>query len=181
MTRLLRTELDCIIARFSTERESELDQHLLYRQRFSVVVGGHHPVLGARHRVTLRDTVGYGWVVPPPRTAARQMVSALFVQSGLPPPIVRIETSSMEVIKAALADSDMIALLPADIAQHYVRTEHLRVLPFRPDDQPGALTLITRRDDVALPAIAHFRATLLAIASQRPEARRSKADLTRRR
>lgn len=173
--RLLGRELDCLIARFSTEREAELEQHLLYHQRFSAVVDARHPVLGGRRRVRLRDTLAFGWIVPPPRTAARHLVSALFVQSGLPPPAIRIETSSLEVIKAALADSDMVAILPTDIAHHYAELERLRVLPFRTENLPAPLTLITRRGDMALPAVARFRETLLAVAARRPEARATAA------
>jgi len=139
-----------------------------------VVVGRQHRILGGSRRVRLGDTTGFGWIVPPPRPAARQMLSALFVQAGLPPPRVRIETSSMEVIKAALADSDLIALLPSDIAHHYARTEQLRVLPFRTDDLPAPLTLITRRGDVVLPSVARFRATLLQVAARGPGAGRSR-------
>lgn len=169
---LLRKELDCIIARFASEREVELDQRVLYHQKFSVVVGRQHRALGGSRRVRLADTTGFDWIVPPPRTAARQMLSVLFVQAGLPPPSVRIETSSMEVIKAALADSDLIALLPSDIAHHYARTEQLRVLPFRTDDQPVPLTLITRRGDLLLPSVARFCVVLLEVAARRPEATR---------
>lgn len=173
--RLLRRELDCLIARFSTEREAELEQRLLYHQKFSAVVACTHPALGGRRRVRLRDTLSYGWIVPPPRTAARQLVSALFVQSGLPPPPIRIETSSLEVIKAALADSDMVAILPTDIAHHHARLEQLRVLPFRTDTVPAPLTLITRRNDHVLPAVARFRDTLTGVAARRPEARARRA------
>ena len=74
----------------------------------------------------------------------------------------------MEVIKAALADSDMVAVLPTDIAHHYARLERLRVLPFRTDTVPAPLTLITRRADVELPAVARFRQTLMAVAARRP-------------
>jgi DNA-binding transcriptional LysR family regulator len=163
---LLGKEFDCLIARFASEREAELEQQVLYHQKFSVVVGRQHRALGGSRRVRLIDTTGYGWIVPPPRTAARQMLSSLFVRAGLPPPSVRIETSSMEVIKAALTGGELIALLPSDIALHYARTEQLRVLPFRTDDPPAPLTLITRRGDVLLPSVARFCATLLRVAAR---------------
>ena len=102
------------------------------------------------------------------------MLSAPVVQAGLPPPSVRIETSSMEVIKAALTDSDIIALLPSDIAHHYAQTEQLRVLPFGTTDHPAPLTLITRRGDVVLPSVARFCATVLQVAARRPEVRRKR-------
>lgn len=77
----------------------------------------------------------------------------------------------MEVIKAILESSDMIAILPADVAHHYARIERLRVLPFRTDKLPAPITLITHRGDITLPAVARFRERLLAVAARRPEAR----------
>lgn len=163
---LLRKELDCVIGRYASEREADLDQRILYHQRFSAVVSRLHPKLGRARRISLADTTNYGWIVPPPRTAARRMLSALFVGAGLGPPRVQIETSSMEVIKAILADSDLIALLPTEIAHHYVHTERLRILPFRTDYLPAPLTLIRRRGEPDLPSVERFCEMLLRIATQ---------------
>ncbi|MCC7275291.1 MAG: LysR family transcriptional regulator [Alphaproteobacteria bacterium] len=162
---LLRREIDCVIGRYATEREAELDQTIFYRQRFAVVVGRRHPRLGRGRRVTLADAASADWVVTPPRTAARQAMSALFMGSGLPSPRVRIETASMEIMKSALVDNELVGLLPADIARHYERAGQLRILPFRPDVQPAPLTLIRRRGERPLPSVERFCEALLVTAA----------------
>ncbi|MGB3424841.1 MAG: LysR substrate-binding domain-containing protein [Castellaniella sp.] len=163
VNQLLAKELDCAIGRYANVREDELEQQILRYQRFSVVVSSRHPMLGAGKHITLEHTTDFAWIVPPPRTAARTMLSELFVKAGLRPPSVRIETSSLEVIKAALADNDLIAIIPTDIARHYALADQLRILPIDTDYQLAPLTLIRRRNETMLPSTQWFCEQLLAI------------------
>lgn len=161
---LLSKELDCVIGRHATVHESQLVQKILCHQQFCIVVSQQHPVLGRTRKAGLKDTQPFGWIVPPPRTSARAVLSDLFGQAGLDPPNVRIETSSLEVIKAALTDNDSVALLPLDIATHYAKADQLRILPIRTNHQLVPLTLIRRRNDPMLPAAERFCAQLLLTA-----------------
>lgn len=168
VAQLMRRELDCVIGRYVSEHEHQLDQRVLYRQNFAVVVGGRHPVLGSERAgaVSLADTVGFGWIVPPPRTAAREALSVLFMESGLEPPRVQIETSSLEIIKASLLDSNLIGILPTEIAQHFAEGALLRVLPFGIDYQPAPVTLIRRRNEVLPPSVQRFSRTVMDVAAR---------------
>ncbi|RYY97137.1 MAG: hypothetical protein EOO24_20205 [Comamonadaceae bacterium] len=161
MEQLLRKELDCVIGRYASVRESQLMQTILCHQKFCIVVSSNHPVLELRQRVRLKDTAQFGWIVPPPRTAARSVLSDLFARAKINPPSIRMETSSLEVIKAALMDNQSIALLPHDIATHYAAADQLRILPIRSDYQLAPITLIRRKDDLMLPAGERFCIQLL--------------------
>lgn len=161
---LRRKELDCVVARYAAAYETELEQRILCRQQFAVVVSRRHPVLAVGDAVTLADTVGYGWVVPPPHTAARALLGELFLRAALPPPSVRIETSSLEIIKAALSSNQLVSLLPRDIAEHYAEADRLAVLPIATDSQLAPLTLIRRRNDYVFPAVDRFCFALLEAA-----------------
>jgi DNA-binding transcriptional LysR family regulator len=161
---LLRRELDCVIGRYMFEREAELEQQILYYQRFVAVVTGAHPLTSMK-RPSLTDAAAFGWIVPPSRTAARQALSGLFMREKLPPPQVRIETSSLEIIKAALAESDLIGLLPIEIARALESSERLHILPFNVDDQPAPLTLILRRNESRPPSVARFCDTVTSVAA----------------
>lgn len=165
---LLSKEMDCIIGRYANIREDELDQQILRHQKFSVVVSRRHPALGRKRRVSLADTVGYAWIVPPPRTAARNMLSDLFIKAGLTPPSVRIETASMEIIKAGLAENNLIAIMPTDIAKHYAKVDELRILPIRAESTLAPLTLIRRRHEAMLPSTRRFCEQLLDISRGLP-------------
>lgn len=174
---LLRREIDCVIGRWATEREGELDQTIVYRQRFAVAVGRDHRRLGRGRRATLAGAAAEDWVAPPPRTAGRQALTALFMGSGLPPPRIRVETASLEIMKALLVDDAMIGLLPADIARRYAALGELRILPFSLPTEPAPLTLIRRRDEQPLPAVGRFCGTLVEVAA---DLERAEAQMARR-
>jgi DNA-binding transcriptional LysR family regulator len=161
---LLRRELDCVIGRYMSEHEHELDQQVLYYQRFAAVVSAGHPVLGTREDVSVADTAGFGWIVPPSRTAARQALSALFMRADLTPPRVQVEASSLEIIKASLIDSDLIGILPTEIASHFMEGAALRILPFAMDYQPAPVTLIRRRGEPVSPSVERFSRTVIDVA-----------------
>lgn len=179
VNQLMQRELDCVIGRYVSEHEHALDQQVLYYQRFAAVVNGDHPTLGRSEQVTLADTMGFGWIVPPSRTAARQALSSLFMQSGLTPPRVQVESSSLEIIKAFLLDSDLIGILPTEIARHFVAEARLRVLPFPIEYQPAPVTLIRRRGEQSAPSIERFSQTVMAMAAQLADTPESHGNLIR--
>lgn len=82
---------------------------------------------------------------------------------ALGPIRVRIETSSLEVIKAALADNHLIAIIPTDIAKHYALADQLRIRPIDLGYQQSPLTLIRRRGDIMLPSTERFCDHLIKI------------------
>lgn len=165
VAQLIAKELDCVIGRYSFEHESELDQKLLSQQRFSAVISRSHPAL-RRGPITLADTASFPWVVTPPRTAARQALTDMFMRAGLRAPDVRVETASMEIMKAVLADCGMIGLLPLGIATKYAAAGEVGVLDFQIDFPPAPLMLIRRRDEIPLPSMERFCEALFEIAPQ---------------
>lgn len=163
VAQLVAKELDCVIGRYSFEHEAELDQRLLAQQRFAAVVARSHPAL-ARGAITLADTASFPWVVTPPRTAARQVLTDMFMRAGLRGPDVRVETASMEIMKAVLADCGMIGLLPLGIATQYAQAGQVEILDFQIDFPPAPLMLIRRRNAPVLPSVERFCDALIEIA-----------------
>ena len=161
---LLRRELDCVVGRYSPEYEAELDQQLLSHQKFAVVVSRSHNILRKKKPITLADTIDLDWIVTPPRTAARQALIDMFMRAGLRAPDIRVETASMEIMKAALADCNMIGLRPGGIAAPHVETRQLEILQLKADYPPAPLMLIRRRTEPALPSVERFCRTLTEIA-----------------
>ncbi len=163
---LMRRELDCVIGRYVSENEHEVDQQILYHQQFAVVVSAGHPMLAPGVPDDLAATRGYGWIVPPSRTAARQALSALFMKTDLEPPRVHIETSSLEIIKASLLDSTLIGILPTEIARHFSQSAALTILPFAIDYRPAPVTLIRRRGEPSPPSLERFCRTVIDVAAR---------------
>jgi len=95
---------------------------------FAVVAGRHHPLADGR-TVPLAETAAYPWAMPTFRGAVRQWVEAHFVSIGLSPPVPRIETSSMQLIRHLLADDRHLSYLPARLAGDF---PDVVALPCRP-------------------------------------------------
>lgn len=162
VAQLMAKELDCVIGRYSFDHEAELDQQLVSEQRFAAVISRVHSTLPDAP-VTLGDTMSLPWVVTPPRTSARQALTDMFMRAGLRAPDVRVETASMEVMKALLADCGMIGLLPLGIATKYAAAGEVKILDFKIDFPPAPLMLIRRRDEPRLPSVERFCKLLLEI------------------
>lgn len=164
VSQLLSKELDCIIGRYSFEHEAELDQKLLAQQHFAAVISSRHTGLNPDRQISLADAAEFPWIVTPPRTAARQALTDTFVHAGLRVPDIRMETASMEVMRAALTDCNMIGLLPYSLAEQYSRLGLVRVLDLPVGYQPAPVMLIRRRSEPALPSVQRFCDALFKIA-----------------
>lgn len=165
VAQLMAKELDCVIGRYSFEHEASLDQRILSQQRFVAVVSRSHPARD-HGRISLEEASSFPWVVTPPRTAARQALTDMFVRAGLRAPDVRVETASMEIMKAVLADCGMIGLLPLGIAAQYEASGQIDILEFPIDFPPAPLMLIRRRDEPPLPSVERFYEALFEVAPQ---------------
>lgn len=163
--KLLRNEIDCIIGRYSTKHEDRLDQTFLAQQSFTIAVSSTHPLLTLRRGVRLRDVLEYDWIVTPPNTAARQSLISMFTAAGLRMPTVRVETASMEVMRATLSDCGMIGLLPKAIAARDPGLREILISELRRDFAAPPLMLIRRRDELTLPSVERFCRALIDVAA----------------
>jgi LysR family transcriptional regulator, regulator for genes of the gallate degradation pathway len=125
---------------------TDVKQEFLFSNPYAVFVGREHPL--ARVGLTLRELARYEWILPA-RSARREAFERLFAGSARRP-IVRVETTSLEIYKSVLATSNMIALLSTAVEAQL--GEALMILPF---DSPA----LARNDGVA--SRADWKPTLL--------------------
>jgi LysR family transcriptional regulator, regulator for genes of the gallate degradation pathway len=97
----------------------------------------------------LRELARYEWILPARGAPRREAFERLFAGSARRP-IVRVETTSLEIYKSVLATSNMIALLSTAVEAQL--GEALMILPF---DSPA----LARNDGVA--SRADWKPTLL--------------------
>lgn len=89
----------------------------IYTEPIGIFTRKSHP-LTARHSVAFADLQGYPWVVPGVEAGMRRDAEHLFGRHGLSLPANRVEVTSLEAMRQLLLESDLVALLPASIAQH---------------------------------------------------------------
>ncbi|MFC0105487.1 LysR substrate-binding domain-containing protein [Kibdelosporangium aridum] len=123
---LLSGEIDMTVGRLTpTDLADRVAQIRMYAEPVRLVVRAGHPALD-RPSVSLSDLLGYPWILPGEATSLRREIEEVFLQSGLPLPVDRVESGSILTLRALLLSSDSIAVLPMLIPED---DDHLETLP----------------------------------------------------
>jgi len=107
-----------------------LGEKILSDDAVTLVSGVDHP-LTRRKRLRWSDLQAYPWVLPPVDTLLREPLERAFEHHGLPMPANRIETLSVQIIRAYLQLSEAIAFLAGDVSKHFKQLGLIAVLPLQ--------------------------------------------------
>jgi DNA-binding transcriptional LysR family regulator len=151
VAKLLDGQLDIVIGRImGPEGADELEFEPLADEPHSVIVRNGHP-LAQRPRVSHRDLVEYGWIMPPAASVLRTRLDSMFLEHGLPPPQNITETSSLPLIIHLLRHSDLLAALPPESVAPYLQTSQMAILPIELGVRMEYFGIIRRRDQQLSP------------------------------
>ncbi|MNV53246.1 HTH-type transcriptional regulator GbpR [compost metagenome] len=152
LDRLEQGKLDIVVGRLFAEHDkTNLRYESLTEELVCAVTRPGHPLLGMSG-MALRDVVSAGWIVPPAGSVLRHRFDLMFQQDGLAPPINTVETSALLFITRMLQQSDMIAVVGADVAHYYASHGMVSVLPMAMPCHMDAFGIITRTDRLLSPA-----------------------------
>lgn len=150
--RLEQGKLDILVARVLAEHDkSNLRYEPLVEELVCAVARPGHPLVGMAG-LTLRDVVSAGWIVPPSGSVLRHRFELMFRAEGLAPPGNLIETAALLFITRMLQQSDMLAVLAADVARYYASHGMVSILPLEMPCQMDAFGILTRTDRLPSPA-----------------------------
>ncbi|GAB6854797.1 LysR family transcriptional regulator [Asaia astilbis] len=102
--------------------------------------------------LTLRDVAQERWILQTAPSPMRRAIEAAFTTALLPLPAHPIEASSMFATIDLLMHSNMLAVIPRSVSQHYERAGMIRRLSVSLPDLLGAYSLIRRVDRPLSPA-----------------------------
>ncbi|KAB0632647.1 LysR family transcriptional regulator [Burkholderia stagnalis] len=152
LERLAQDKLDIVLGRLSAEHDK---LHLRYEpltgEPVAAVVRPGHPLL-AHAPLALADVQRAAWVVPPAGSVLRHRFELMFQRASLAPPSNVVETAALLFITRVLEQSDMIAVLAADVARYYAGHGIVALLPLEMDCRMDDFGLITRTDRLYSPA-----------------------------
>lgn len=152
LERLAQDKLDIVVGRLSAEHDKlPLHYASLADEPVHAVVRHGHPLLG-RDALTLADVRELPWVVPPAGSVLRHRFERMFQRASLAPPARIVETAALLFITRLLEESDMIAVLAADVAEYYAAHRIVEILPLPMQCQMDDYGLITRSDRLPTPA-----------------------------
>lgn len=111
----------------------------------SFVVRPDHP-LARREALTLFDLLAWPWVLQPPGSPLRRSLDPLLRRLGVPLPAQRVETASTLTIASLLSSTDMVSVMPVELARHYEARGQLRALPIEIDCNSGSYGIVTLQE-----------------------------------
>lgn len=152
LERLAQGKLDMLIGRlFERHDKADVRYEAIAEEPVCAMVRPGHPLL-AYAKLGLRDLAGAGWIVPPTGSVLRHRWELMFQEEGLDAPENLIETTALLFITRMLHDSDLIAVIAADVAEYYTGHGLVAVLPVTLPCKMDAYGVITRSDRLLSPA-----------------------------
>ena len=127
----------------------------LFEDELAVICSVAHP-LAARRRLSVRDILGYGWILPPRSTPARQLFDRFLSRRGASEPAQVIETSSSSTMRGLLVESDRLALLSAHQVRPDLSAGLLATLPIKLEETYRPIGITTRSGTTPSPAAHAF-------------------------
>lgn len=126
---LIRGDFDLVLGRLPDQLDSQgLDIQLFEQgERMRIIARPGHP-LANRPSTRLADLAPLTWILHPIDSPMRRQVENALKAAQLIQPLDIIETSSILATTAMLESSDMIAVVPNDVAEHYARYGMITVL-----------------------------------------------------
>lgn len=134
----------------------------LLQTRMVVVTRRDHPMAGAR---SLEELGQAKWVYTG-ASADTGYAKVLYESHGLPPPPVGAMVNSTLALLSIVANTDLVGLLPAEIADHPLARQYLAVIPISQGGLDLTVGAITRSESVVTPAIRHLISHLHRAAHQ---------------
>jgi LysR family transcriptional regulator, regulator for genes of the gallate degradation pathway len=126
------------------DRSLGVVETVLFDDPYAIVARVGHP-LTRKRQIRQSDLLAYDWVVPPPDTPRRAGHDALF--AGLDrAPRSRLQTSSPNLTRAILSETDSITLLPRHESRAEQEMGFLTVLPFAVPHPARQVQVTTRAD-----------------------------------
>ncbi|MFO2466292.1 LysR family transcriptional regulator [Pseudomonas sp. 15FMM2] len=157
---LLRGDFDVVVGRLPDQSDSqELNIELLDGdEHMRVIARAGHPLASASV-LELADLVDLTWILHPMGSPMRRRVENALQAAGMVQSLDIVETASILATTVMLEASDMIAVVPNDVAEHYARYQMVSILPVElPISMVnlGLLTLRSRPRSVALDTLLHY-------------------------
>lgn len=160
--------LDLVIGRVPPEAPPGLTFVPLAEEALSLVVSPSHP-LAKQVRVAWRDLMRFPWILQPAGSPMRDLLDQEFRSENSRPPTGLVETSSILTTTNLLTHSEMIAVIPTEVAERYERHGMLVALRYSLRQRLSAYGLITQEGRPLTPPASELISFLKArTAAARP-------------
>ena len=161
---LIRGDFDVVLGRLPDQLDGQSLDIQLFEQgeRMRIIARPQHPLVH-HNGLTLAELAPLTWILHPIGSPMRRQVENALQAAQLIEPLDIIETRSILATTSMLESSDMIAVVPNDVAQHYARYGMIAILPVELPLSMANLGLMTSK---ARPMSAAVKALLAFLKQQ---------------
>jgi len=140
----------------------QLDIRPLRYGRMQVVASPIHPLARSR-AISVTELARWRWIVPPPESRTHAAFVRLFVGNGVPAPPVTVECAALHTTLHLVSATSLLAVAPDAAVREYAKRGMIAPLKGPALDLGrNHVSVMTRRDSAALPAVDRLRKALLA-------------------
>jgi len=141
-------KLDFIVGALrETQLPDDVVQDHLFDDPVVVVVRRDHALSG-RKNVPLTELVRHDWIVPPLGSPVRRLFEQSFTDAGVMPPLHPVTTTSLEVMRGMLLESDRIGIVSRNRVYYELAHGLLAELRTKLSRNKRGIGIIHRRDAV---------------------------------
>lgn len=165
--RLREARLDIVLGNIpSSLAGPDLAFEPLLDERLAVVCGPHH-AFARRRALRWREAARSEWIVYPQEAALRPLFDGVLSRAATSESPAAIETASVVATTMLLERTDMLAVMPLDVAEHYERRKMVAILPLRVPITLGAIGIVRHAERELSPAALAFVAEVRRLAAAR--------------
>lgn len=154
---LTNGDLDVVIGRRPDQHEhADLAIDLLADPEQMSVISRPGHRLAREKKIPLTDLFEQTWILHPVGSPMRLRVENALRQAKMASPLDIVETSSLLAVTALIEASEMISVVPRDVALHYAKYGMVAVLDVDMPISMVNLGIITKRSRTLSPAVMEF-------------------------
>lgn len=154
---LINGDLDVVIGRLPDQLgHLDLSIDLLAEPEQMSVISRPGHQLARKKKIPLADLFELTWILHPFGSPMRLRVETALRQAKMASPLDVVETTSLIAVTALIEASDMISVVPHDVALHYAKYGMVAVLDVDLPMSMVNLGVITKRTRIFSPAVMEF-------------------------
>ena len=164
---LRRGDLDLVIGRVPDTNAGAFSFSPIAEEALSIVASPQHPLAG-QARVAWAELLAYPWILQPHGSPMREVMEHEFKNQRSPLPLGLIETASILTTTNLIGNSDMLAVMPTEVAERYEAHGLLACLRYTVRQRLSVYGTIAARDRPAGPAATQLMQFLGSATAQAP-------------
>lgn len=143
---LLAGDHDFVIGRVPEDMDPRLfNIREIRSEKIRLMVRAGHPLLESNKPITLNRLAQFEWILPPPGNLMRRTIEDVFISRHLPLPHSSLNSASLLVTIATLADTNAIAPMAEEVTTLLTSGGLITELPFDGAIEIKPYSLITAR------------------------------------